>query len=96
MVDIGTLITSTPGVNGGRPCITGTATSVQRISILYNHFGMTAEEIDAQLPHIDIKQIFAALTYYFANREAIDARIEDDERESARLAEEDRLSRLTG
>ncbi|MGE0601891.1 MAG: DUF433 domain-containing protein [Dehalococcoidia bacterium] len=95
-VDIGTLITSTPGVNGGRPCIAGTATSVQRISILYNHFGMTPGEIHEQLPHVELAQIFAALTYYFANRDAIDARIEEDERESARLAEEDRLSKLAG
>lgn len=81
IVDIGTLITSTPGVNGRRPCIAGTATSVQSNSTLYNHFGMTAEEIDAELPHIDLKQIFAALTYYFANRAAIKSRIEEDERE---------------
>ena len=87
LVDIGTLITSTRGVNGGRPCVAGTGTSVQHISVLYR-LGMSAEEIVAELPHIEQKYIFAALTYYFANREAIDRQAADDEELGLRLARE--------
>ncbi len=93
MVDIGTLITSMPGIRGGRPCVVGTGTSVQRISILYNQ-GLSAEQIATELPHIEPKYVFAALAFYFANRDAIERQIDEDQRESFRLAEEDRLRRL--
>jgi uncharacterized protein (DUF433 family) len=95
IVDIGTLVTSTPGVNGGRPCVAGTRSSVQRISILYKEFG-SVETLFAELPHLEPKQILAALTYYFANQAAIDAQIAEDNEEGLRLAEEDRLRRLAG
>lgn len=88
-VDIGTLITSSPEIRGGRPCLAGTGTSVQRIALMLNQ-GLRAEEIAAQLPHIEPKFIFAALAYYFANREAVDAQIEGDEREGERLGRENR------
>ncbi len=95
IVDIGTLITSTPGVNGGRPCIAGTRSSVQRISILYRQCE-SVEELIAELPHLEPKQIFAALAYYFANQDAIEAQIAEDDREGLRLAEEDRIRKLAG
>ncbi len=85
LVDIGSLITSTPGVNGGRPCIAGTGTSVQRIATLFRT-GSSAEAIAAEYPHIDPKFIFAALTYYLANRSAFDAQIEADQEEGRRLS----------
>ena len=88
-VDIGTLVTSSPSIRGGRPCIAGTGTSVQRIALMFNQ-GLPAEEIAAQLPHIEPKFIFAALAYYFAKRDAIDAQIENDEREGEQLGREDR------
>lgn len=95
MVDIGTLITSTPEIRGGRPCIAGTGTSVQYVSILYNR-SRNVEELLAALAHLEPKLIFAALTYYFANRDAIEAQVDEDEREGLRLGEEDRLRKLAG
>ncbi|NEQ40504.1 MAG: DUF433 domain-containing protein [Okeania sp. SIO3I5] len=65
LTDIGQLITTDPHSN--RPVITGTRTSVRRIAGLYNQ-GNNAEEIARRLNQLTITQIYAALTYYHANR----------------------------
>ena len=69
LTDIGQLITTDPHSN--RPVIAGTRTSVRRIAGLYNQ-GNNAEEIARRLNHLTITQIYAALTYYHANRLEID------------------------
>ncbi|MDJ0601724.1 MAG: DUF433 domain-containing protein [Crocosphaera sp.] len=69
LTDIGQLITIDP--NNNRPIIAETRTSVRRIAGLYNQ-GNSAEEIARRLNHLTITQVYAALTYYHANREAID------------------------
>jgi len=74
LTDIGSLIAQTPGVCGGRPCISGTAVSVRRIAGWYKQ-GETPEEIADQYGHLTLSQVFAALTYYHANRDAIDAEL---------------------
>lgn len=85
-VDIGTLITETPGVQGGQPCIAGTRIRVAIIAG-YWHQGYTAEEIATTVfEFLDLKQVYAALAYYHANREQIDARIAADREFSQRLA----------
>jgi uncharacterized protein (DUF433 family) len=71
LTDISTLIVIDPYSNGDRPVIAGTRISVRRIAGLYNQ-GNNAEEIARRLNHLTITQIYAALTYYHANREAID------------------------
>lgn len=86
-VDIGSLICSTPGVNGGRPCIAGTGISVLQIAALFGS-GLTPEEIQAEFPQVSVTSVYAAITYYMANREAIDAELREEaeafERERAR------------
>ena len=69
LTDIGQLITTDSHNN--RPVITGTRTFVRRIAGLYNQ-GNNAEEIAKRLNHLTITQIYAALTYYHANRLEID------------------------
>ncbi len=69
LTDIGQLITTDPHSN--RPVIAGTRTSVRRIAGLFNQ-GNNAEEIARRLNHLTITQIYAALTYYHANRLEID------------------------
>lgn len=76
-VDIGTLITRTPGVRGGSPCIAGTGVSVMRIAN-YHNMGYSAEEIASGYGHISLAQVYAALTYYYANKQEIDDDIEDE------------------
>lgn len=82
---IGTLIHSTPGVNGGRPCLAGTGLSVMQIAVLYNG-GMSPAEILADYPHLDLTRIYAGITYYLANRPALDDAISREARGFAEAA----------
>ncbi|MBE9121027.1 DUF433 domain-containing protein [Tychonema sp. LEGE 07199] len=86
-VDIGTLIVSTPGTCGGRPRIAGTRMSVQSIAIDYKA-GMTPEKIAEEFPHLTLSQIYAALAYYYANQNQIDADIAAENAEWERLEAE--------
>jgi uncharacterized protein (DUF433 family) len=82
--DIGTLIVQTPGVCGGRPRIAGTGVSVRRI-VGWHRQGMTPEEIVTQIPHLTLARVHAALAYYYANREQLDADVAAEEAEAERL-----------
>lgn len=73
-IDIGTLIVSTPGTCGGRPRIARTRITVENIAIDFNA-GMTPQQIVDERPHLTLAQIYAALAYYYANKEAMDAEI---------------------
>jgi len=75
-IDIGTLITRTPGVRGGRPCIAGTGVSVMRIAGWYKQ-GWIAEEIARRLD-LTLAQVHAALAYYHANQGEIEADLADE------------------
>jgi len=70
--DIGTLIVRSPEIRGGRPRVAGTGVTVQRIASWYR-LGLTPEEIADEIPHLSIAQVYAALAYYHANREEIEA-----------------------
>jgi uncharacterized protein (DUF433 family) len=83
-VDIGTLITRSPEIRGGRPRIAGTGVTVQRIVGWYK-MGLSPEEIAAEIGHLSWAQVYAALTYYHANRDEIEADMEADDREAAEL-----------
>jgi uncharacterized protein (DUF433 family) len=87
LTDIGTFITTDPNSDGCRPVIAGTRTSVRRIAGLYNQ-GNNAEEIARRLNHLTITQIYAALTYYHANREEIDKDIADEQTAYEELAKQ--------
>lgn len=78
-MEIGTLIDRAPEVRAGRPKIAGTGVTVRRIVGWYK-MGMSSEEIALEYPHLNLAQVHAALAYYHANREEIEADIalEDD------------------
>lgn len=76
-IKIGELITCTPGVYGGRPCIRGTRMPVHVIALAHRE-GLDAEGILEGYPHLDIVGIYAALAYYYANKADIDRAIEAD------------------
>lgn len=72
VIEIGTLIDRDPGIRGGRPKIAGTGLTVNRIAGWYK-MGMTPDEIALEYPHVTLAQVHAALAYYHANREEIEA-----------------------
>ena len=69
VTDIGTLLTKSPGICGGRLRIAGTGVSVRRIAIWYT-LGKKPDETAAQTPTHFIwwdSQIQTGSTYYAAN-----------------------------
>ena len=83
--NIGTLVTRSPDIRNGRPIITGTRTSVSRVAVLYKQ-GISAEEIARRLSHLDLAQVYAALTYYHANQDEIEADLAEEDAEYWKLA----------
>ena len=75
------LIEKRPDLRGGRPIIAGTGTTVRTIAGLYK-LGHSAEQILTQLPHLNLAQIYAALTYFHLNTSEIEADIEADSEEN--------------
>ena len=71
-LDIGTLVVSTPETCGGRPRIAGTRISIAQIAV-WNKQGMSVEEILEEIPYLNLAQVYAALSYYHANRNEIEA-----------------------
>jgi uncharacterized protein (DUF433 family) len=69
---INTLLISSPGICGGRLRIDGTRITVNQIATLCKQ-GYSAEEIAEHYQHLTMAQIFAALAYYHANKEEIEA-----------------------
>ncbi len=88
-VEIGSLITCTPGIKGGSPHVAGTGVTVKRIAG-WHRMGMDPEQIAAQYGHLTLAQVHAALAYYYANRAEIDADLEDEAAEYDRLFEQSR------
>jgi uncharacterized protein (DUF433 family) len=81
-IEIGTLIDRDSAIRGGRPKIAGTGLTVRRIVGWYK-MGMTPEEIALEYPHLSLAQVHAALAYYHANRDEIEADISQEEVASA-------------
>jgi uncharacterized protein (DUF433 family) len=73
-VEISTLIETTPGVNGGKPFVSGAGVSVHQVSILFNE-GATPGEIVERYEGLTLAGVYAALAHYFANREQIEAEL---------------------
>lgn len=68
------------GIQGGRPVIKGTRTPVRSI-VLYHRMGVTPEEIQIKLPHLNLAQIYDALSYYYDFKDEIDNDIDADSEE---------------
>jgi uncharacterized protein (DUF433 family) len=74
------LLVRTPGVCGGRMRIDGTRITVHRIAVLYKQ-GQNAEEIAQTYPHLSLSQVYAALAFYHANRDEVEAELSADDAE---------------
>jgi uncharacterized protein (DUF433 family) len=66
------MLARSPDICGGLICIDGTRITVHRIATLYKQ-GQTPEEIAQTYPHLSLSQVYAALTYYHANRAEIES-----------------------
>ena len=66
--------------------ITGTKTSVRRVAVLYKQ-GASAEEIARRLSHLSLAQVYAALAYYHANRNEIEADLDAEDTEYWKLSQ---------
>ena len=92
LTDIGTLIVQTPEVCGGRPRIAGHRITVHTIAIDFNA-GMTPEDLISEKPSLTLAEVYAALAYYYANQDAIDADIRAEDAEFDRLESESEAHR---
>ena len=92
VTDIGSLIVRSDDVRGNRPRVAGTGVTVRRIVGWYKQ-GLTPEEITIEIPHLSLAQVYAAMTYYHANREEIEADIAAEDAEAQQLEKQDELHR---
>ena len=65
----------------GRPWIEGTNTKVIEVVLDKVAWGLNAEQIHIQHPHLPLSKIHAALSYYYDHKEEIDAEIDRQTRE---------------
>ena len=83
-MELAALLDSDLSHRGGRPFVAGTRVSVSRIGVLYSS-GQTPEQIATDID-LTLAQVYAALAYYLANREAVDADIASEDAETLRIA----------
>jgi uncharacterized protein (DUF433 family) len=86
-VEIGGMISRTPGIKSGTPHIAGTGVTVRTI-VRWYRLGMSPEEIATEYPHLALAQVYAALAYYHANRAEMEAEMAAEEAESDRIERE--------
>jgi uncharacterized protein (DUF433 family) len=79
--------------DAGHVWIEGTNTKVIQVAIDKYAHGWSAEEIQAQHPHLSLAQIHAALSYYYDHQAEIDQEIEEIIRESEALRQQAGMSR---
>jgi len=60
---------------GGEPIIRGTRTPVRAVVETWR-LGVAAEEIPNRFPHLNLAQVFDALSYYSDHQDEINAHIE--------------------
>jgi uncharacterized protein (DUF433 family) len=83
-IDIGTLITTTPGLHNGSPHIISKGITIRRIVTWYKR-GLNAEEIADRIGILTLAEVYAALAYYHANTAAIEADLAYEKAEADRL-----------
>ncbi len=77
-VEIGSPVDRDPAIRAGRPKIAGTGVIVMRVAAWYK-MGLSPEQIATQHGHLSLAQVHAALAYYHANPEEIEADLSEEE-----------------
>ena len=85
--DIGTLITRSEDIRGGRPRIAGTGITVRRI-VVWHKMGHGPAEIAENFGYISLAQVYAALAYYHLNQDEIEADLAEEEAATVALEEQ--------
>src|SRR5437588_8200075 len=78
-------VTKTPGVCGGKACITGHRIRVMDIVVWHEMRGYSPDEIVQMFPGITLGDVRAALAYYFDHRSEIEADLKRDEELAEKL-----------
>ena len=68
-------VTRDPKILSGEPIIKGTRTPVRSI-VEMTRIGYSAEDIVRGLPHLNLAEVYDALSYYYDNQAEIDDYIE--------------------
>jgi len=71
-------VARTPGVCGGRSCITGHRIRVLDVAIWHESLGRSPDEIVEQFPTLTLGDVHAALAYYYDHAEEIQAEIREE------------------
>lgn len=71
-------ITKTPGVCGGKACISGHRIRVLDIVVWHEYRGHSPDEIVGMFPGLTLSDVHAALAYYFDRRSEIEADMKSD------------------
>src|SRR5690348_2984993 len=77
-VDIGTLIERRSAFKGGDAYVAGTGVRVKQI-VVYYKLGFSPEQIADKYGHVNLAQVHAALAYYHANQDEIEAALSADD-----------------
>jgi uncharacterized protein (DUF433 family) len=72
-------VSTTLGICGGKPCITGTRIRVWDVAALAQS-GHSPDEILTHYPSLTLADVHAALAYYYDNREEIERTAAEDDR----------------
>lgn len=73
------------GAGGPKVRIAGTRVRVMDVAIWHEKMGMSPDEIVDSFPTVTLADVYAALAYYWDNRDEIERAIEVDRVESAEL-----------
>jgi uncharacterized protein (DUF433 family) len=79
ITDIGALIVQTPGIVGGRPRLDSTRMAVATLAACWKQGSSADDIVNRVYPELSLAQVHAALAYYFANRDAVDRDLLEDE-----------------
>jgi uncharacterized protein (DUF433 family) len=72
-------IESRPGVCGGKPCIAGTRIRVYDIYVWHELLGKSADEIVSDFPELSLADVYAAMAYFWDNRDEINRQMKEEE-----------------
>lgn len=73
-------ITIDQRISGGSPIVKGSRVRVVDIAIEYEYLNYTPDDIVTAHPHLELKQVHDALSYYYENRSELDDKIRKDKR----------------